>query len=282
MLKRFVFVLTTFALLAGTAFGAELLSTPDGTPKALAAGDRVKGPAEVKTNGGRVLKVSPGSELEVQAPEGDVELFLVTKGSVRGTIDQKTQVAIPTGWLMVKEGESADFYVETLSAKRGFVKVDGGQGLLVYKTLHVYLSEGNGTEIEEKPSGAIQFRTHQTNTSKVHMIARITDDLEIELEVPKATTGSLSQEQKGKKTRLISDPISWKSGQVTLQTRFEGEKTHSGSLGPGTYAVIDNATGVLELAFDAVDFQIIKRATSLTSELTSLAVSNFFGYEESK
>jgi len=284
MLKSFISVTLAILLVAGSTFAADLVTTPDGQPRALAAGEVVKGPATVRTAAGGELIVSPESALQVQAPEGDLELFLVTEGSVRGNIGQKTQVAIPTGWLTVKSEERVLFYAETLkgATKRGFVKVDSGRGLLIFKKLHVHLSQGNGVEIEEKPNGAIRFTTHQTNASKVHMILRVTDELEIDLKVPKASTGTLSQEQKGRKTRLVSDPISWKSGQVALETFLEGASTNTGSLGPGTYAVIDNATGVLELAFDVVDFQIIKRATSLTSELSSLAVSNFFGFEAPK
>jgi len=113
----------------------------------------------------------------------------------------------------------------------------------------------------------------------VKAIHRVNDSLEIEVTVPKATSGMAKAEQNGQKTRLLSDPISYKGGTISLLTRLDGEKKHTGSLGPGTFAVIDNTTGVLELAFDEVDFQIVKRATSLTSELSSLAVSNFFGDE---
>ena len=67
---------------------------------------------------------------------------------------------------------------------------------------------------------------------------------------------------------------------ILRKTKLDGETKQTGTLGPGTFAVIDNSTGVIEFAFFEVDFQIIERATSLTSEFSTLAASNFFGFEE--
>ena len=123
-----------------------------------------------------------------------------------------------------------------------------------------------------------QGETFVNNASMVKVRTNITEDLHVDLIVPKATSGAI--EKGPEKTKLSSAAGSWKSGQVSLITVLEGSQKDSGSLGPGTFAVIDNVTGALVPQFEAVDFQIIKRATSLTSELSSLAVSNFFGYEE--
>lgn len=282
MLKRFVVVFTVFALFATLTFAAEVM-TPDGAKAPAAPGQNVEGPATLVTGVKDQILLSEGAAVQVQPPDGDVELFLVKRGSVRGVISHKTQVAIPTGWIIVEPGKWARFYAETMGPRRGFVKVDEGQALVVFEaeigSVYVHLTAGNGIELERTRSGALRFSTHQTNVSSVRAIHRVSDALEIEVIVPKATSGMAKPEQQGKKTRILSDPISYKSGTIALETRFEGEKKHTGSLGPGTFAVIDNSTGVLELAFDEVDFQIVKRATSLTSELSSLAVSNFFGEE---
>ena len=277
MLKRFVVVLSVFALFASLTFAAEVI-TPDGAKAPAAPGQRVEGPATVKTAAGDQIKLDEGAAVQIQPPDGEIELILVTRGSVRGVIGPKTQVAVPTGWLMSPKGYTR-FYAETMGPKRAFIKVDEGQGFLVFGKFTFQLMAGNGIEIEQTRSGALRFTTHQTNASEIRVIYAVNDELEIDLTVPKATTGMFKSEKNGQKTRIVSDAISWKSGTIDLETRLNKEPMHKGSLGPGTFAVIDNSTGVLELAFDEVDFQIIQRATSLTSELSSLAVSNFFGYE---
>lgn len=278
MLKRFVVVFMVFALFASLTLAAEVI-TPDGTKTPATPGQRVTGPATVKTASGDQIFLSEGAAVEILPPDGDVELILVKRGAVRGVIGGKTQIAVPTGWLIVKPGTFARFYAETMGPKRAFVKVDEGQALLAYDNFNIHLQQGNGIELEQTKSGAVRFSTHQTNASAVRIIDRVSVDLEIDLTVPKATSGMFKPEKQGQKTRITSDAISYKSGTIALETRFEGEAKHKGSLGPGTFAVIDNSTGVLELAFDEVDFQIVKRATSLTSELSALAVSNFFGDE---
>ena len=251
MLKRFITVLTVFALFGGLTFAAEV-SLSGGPKVATQVGQRIEGPATVTTASGDQLIVAEGGAIQVLKPEGDVELFLVKRGVVRGTIGGKG---------------------------KGFVKVDEGQALFVVDNIFMHLVQGNGVGIERTPNGSVRFATHQTNAAPLRMINRVTDELEIDLLVPKATSGAWTLVQNGRKTRISSSATSWKSGLITLETRMDGEAMHKGSLGPGTFAVIDNSTGILELAFDEVEFQIIERAASLTSELSSLAVSNFFGDE---
>ena len=278
MLKRFITVLTVFALFGGLTFAAEV-SLSGGPKVATQVGQRIEGPATVTTASGDQLIVAEGGAIQVLKPEGDVELFLVKRGVVRGTIGGKTQVAGPNAWLMARPGEYARFYLEANGKGKGFVKVDEGQALFVVDNIFMHLVQGNGVGIERTPNGSVRFATHQTNAAPLRMINRVTDELEIDLLVPKATSGAWTLVQNGRKTRISSSATSWKSGLITLETRMDGEAMHKGSLGPGTFAVIDNSTGILELAFDEVEFQIIERAASLTSELSSLAVSNFFGDE---
>ncbi|MEN8149036.1 MAG: hypothetical protein ABFS86_04390 [Planctomycetota bacterium] len=282
MLKRFVVVLAVFALFGSLTFAAEVLRA-DGSKEPAPAGKRIQGPATVRTASGGRITIDEGGAVEILPPDGDIELIMVKRGAVRGIIDGKTQVAGPNAWLMVRPGTWARFYAETNGANKGFIKVTEGQALLVYGgNINVHLTAGNGINLAKTKSGGMWFGTHQTNVSDIRMIHRVTDTLEIDLTVPKATSGSFRQELDGQKTRVTSDAISWKSGQISLETRLDGEKKHTGSLGPGTFAVIDNSTGVLEISFSEADFQIVERAASLTSELSALAVSNFFGDEAPK
>ena len=111
----------------------------------------------------------------------------------------------------------------------------------------------------------------------VTVMRLLTRDLNLFLSVPKATSGTVQAVQGGRKTRVMSDPGSWKGGKLGISTQAAGAPAQTGSLGPGTFAVIDNRTGAIEFGFVEVQFQIIERAVSLTSEFTALATSNFFG-----
>jgi len=91
--------------------------------------------------------------------------------------------------------------------------------------------------------------------------------------VPKASLGCVTDEP-GNKTRLCNDINSLKTAKIRLETKF-GSTTNTAAIGPGTCAVIDNATGAIELAFSAVKFEILERAITLTSEFSTLAQSNF-------
>lgn len=285
MSKRVVAVLILLLSFVVVADAAELTkggkvngAAPKQVPMALSAGDKVDGPATITTATGETLLVSADGVLAVKAPEKGVELFFVIKGSVRGEIGPKVQVAVPVGWLQVPEGNKAEFYAETMGKARCFVKANKGDLVVGYDKYQILLREGQGIELwtlADKP-GDLCFTTHANNPGDVALLAKITGSLDVELVVPKATTGCVRQIP-GDKTRIDSDAGSWKGGKIGLRTRLSGAEGQTGTLGPGTFAVINNATGEIEMGFEEVDFQIIERAISLTSEFTALATSNFFG-----
>ncbi|MHC4861789.1 MAG: hypothetical protein ACYTDY_17050 [Planctomycetota bacterium] len=292
MTRRFVLLSTLLLLFSTSAFAAELAQldfggtlnggSPDALPVELEVGDVVEGPALVLTAEGKKIEVSPRGQLEVRPMEGELELFFVRTGFVRGVIGDKTQIAASVGWYAVPTGEEAEFYLETLGARRSIFKTNQGTALVVYRLFSFLLKEGQGIEIwtRSENENDIAFKTDQGNPGDVVGMRLITADLNLFLVIPKATSGSVQAIQGGEKTHLRSDPGSWKGGKVGISTRLAGEPAQTGSIGPGTFAVIDNRTGEIEFGFVEVEFQIIERAISLTSEFTALATSNFFGVSQ--
>lgn len=273
-MKRIAFLSICLTLLAAPAFTADEAKAP-APPK---PGDRIQGPRDVKTKAGDLLKLSKGAVLEVKKPEKDVELFFIRKGTVRGAIGDKTQVAVPYGWIATGKGKRVEFFAEVTPEGRSFVKVNKGTALLASPKMKLLLQAGQGIDLwTQKEKAGPSFSTRANNKGDVVMLMQVTDTLEIELTVPKATSGSIFQVEAGRRTRIESDASSWTGGRIAIRTRLGGAEGQTGTLGPGTFALIDNATGKIEFGFVEVDFQIIKRAINLTSGFTSLATSNFFG-----
>jgi hypothetical protein len=296
MFKRLVYVPLILCLLACVASAAELTMSGEGallngaavseTPVVLAPGDRVQGPATVTTAAGDSISPARNSVLEVKEPEGETELFFLIQGSARGELGNKASVALPAGWLTGPAEGKAKFYVETIDPSRGFYQINEGKGLVSYGIYHVFLGTRQAVELakKERPT-TLEYYTHQSNPGTVQIIANTRamagkpGALELTLSVPKSTRGVLEQVDGGEWTRVASDASSLQGAKIKITTLVDGSLGQSGSLGPGTFAKINNATGEIEFGFVEIDFAILDRAISLTSEFTTLAVSNFFGLE---
>ena len=288
MFKRFAHFTVTLCLLACVASAAELTMVGEGAllngaaagdvPVAVKEGDRVQGPATVTTAAGDSIKVAKDSVLEVKPLDGETELFFLLKGFARGEIGNKASIALPAGWLTGPAEGKARFYVETIDPNRGFYQINEGQGLVSYGIYHVVLGARQAVELgKRKNSDVLEFHTHQSNPGTVKIIANTRGALELTLSVPKSTTGTLEQVEAGEWTRVSADASSWQGGKIGIATMVDGRPGQAGSLGPGTFARINNATGEIEFGFVEIDFAIVERAISLTTEFAQLAVSNFFG-----
>lgn len=294
MLKRVAFVFLLLGVAGFVASAAELTEAPGGQlnqedpgklPATLKPGDVIHGPATVKTAAGETLLLGNDGILVVQESDNDVELFYLKAGSLRGEIGEKTNVAVPTGWLASPKGQTVKFYARAIDSARGFVEVLDGAGVVVYKgtpgregypVYSFLLTTGQNIEIWSPSAGDVGFMSGQANPGEIVLAAQVTATTEVKLWIPKATAGELIQEDSGQKTLVRSEAGSWKGGQIRGEIRVSGELKDNAILGPGTFVRIDNPTGKI-LSFSEVKFDIIKRAISLTSEFTSVATSNFFG-----
>lgn len=267
-------------------------AAPGAVPAQLQVGDRVTGPAVVRSAAGDTLTVPSGTVIELVVPgnlpeleEGapPMEHFLLVRGALLGEISYATTVILPNGcYFTGPKDEKASVYVETIDATHGFFRVNEGRALVSYRDVFTaILMERQGIELFQVEKGPMDlgFRTHQSNSGSVQLFIR-PGRVEIETSLPKATSGLVTQEQGGTFTRVESDASSWQGGKIGITTRASGEMDsalQTGQLGPSTYALINNETGEIQFGFIEVDFEIVERAISLTSEFSVLAVSNFFG-----
>jgi hypothetical protein len=290
MFKRLAFIPLILCLLCAASLAAELTvagegallngSVPENLPVVLVEGNRLQGPATVTTAAGDTIKLAKDSLLEVKAPDGETELFFLLRGFARGEISNKTSIALPAGWITGPVDDKAAYYIETIDPNRGFYQINEGKGLVSYGIYHVFLSARQAVELgKQEDPDALEFYTHQSNPGTVQIVADTRGKLELTLSVPKSTRGLLEQVEADAWTKISSDASSWQGGKIALATVVDDAPGQSGSLGPGTFARINNGTGEIEFGFVEIDFAIIDRAISLTSEFGLLAVSNFFGLE---
>lgn len=296
MLQRVAGILSVLALLAFGAVAADLvegegvkLNGADVTefPVTLNPGDVLTGPGVVRTVGAGTLYLTEDAELRVETPrEEGWEAFYLLGGAVRGEIGARVEVGSPGGWFVVPAENAdarAEFYMRAMDGARGYFQVRSGSGLVAYEPragqfprYSVLLTEGLGVELWSEGSGDLGFFTEQNNPLDLMLTAHVTEATDVNLWVPKATGGTLRQDQGGLYTNLQSEAGSWKGGQIQGEVKVQGDVRSNIVLGPGANAVIDNITGLI-VSFAEVDFEIIERAISLTSEFQALATSNFFG-----
>jgi hypothetical protein len=291
MFKRVAVILAIRSISAQVSTAADLTEAPGGKlnekdpgslPVTLQIGDLISGPATVKTAAGDTLVLSADGVLEVQEPEDDVEFFFLKQGGLRGEIGDKTRIAIPTGWIGVGTGKTAEIYARTTDAVRGYVQVRRGIALLQYRPIPggfpeyaFLLTDGQGVEVWSPSPGNAAFMTDQDNPSAVQLSAQVTRGTDVTLWIPKASAGGMIQEDGGARTLVYSEGGSWKGEDIRGEIRVSGALTDNAVLGPGVLVRINNSTGRVE--GKGVDFDIIPRDISLTSEFTSVATSNFFG-----
>lgn len=288
-------VLVCAILLIGTAGAeaAELVKAGNGctvngqpagsTPVMLAPGNSVKGPGTVKTASGKLLLLGAESTIVVDPAEGGVEVFSVTGGWVQGEVDDKTNLALSVGKLLVPEAGACEFYVENLGPSRSLYRINKGNATVLFGQFRAEVGAGNALELKGTPTAKdlIDFSTLPGNRGDVMIVADISATLNVDVVVPRATMGRVEPWDKNTKTRISSDPGSWQRGSIQIQTHPVGRAEQTGVLGPGTFAIVDNLTGeFVEFGFKEIAPAVIERAISLTSEFALLAVSNFFGLDD--
>jgi len=281
--------LAAAATLSEVGDGALLNDKPAGeVPIDLNAGDRITGPATITPASGGSIILAPGAILRVEAiPEDGSEPFSLLAGAARGVLVGDAELGASTGWLGAVGESECQFFVERVSNERAFFQAYKGEAVLSYQlsaSRHytVDLRDGNGIEfsipiVDGKPvMGDLCFATNQDNPTPVVLNAQITSELLVTMTIPQATSGCLVQEDGGTVTRINNDLESLKTGVIQIQTELTGEVAKKGSITAGAYVLVINATGDIEPGLVEIDFEIIERAISLTSEFSTLAVSNFF------
>jgi hypothetical protein len=207
-------------------------------------------------------------------------VFLL-RGSATGMVGPKTLIGVAAGWAGAPEGKKSKVLAEAVPGHEvvsGLFRAVEGSAYVSYRQYRVTLPPAHSVTLDISLSapGNLQFRTGQQNAGEVRISKAVREGQpdEIVLMVPKATAGFFQDEPQNK-TRICDDINSLKTAKIGITTRFQARGENNAAIGPGTCAIVDNATGAIQLLFTAVSFEILERAISLTTEFSTLAQSNF-------
>jgi len=246
---------------------------------------------QVVIKDGQPLTLEAGDVIETLDAEDGVEdgidYLFVKSGTVYGTVSGKTSFGGTAGWASAPGQDEADegaaaplskIFLEVPVNRPGseatFRSIDGGTWIR-YHDYRVWVPAQHSVTLAVDPArpARMAFRTSQQNAGDVRVI-KFVGGGDIHANVPKATVGRIAPEGRTK-TRIDNDIASLKTGAIRLKTKYPGRDDQTAAIGPGTFAIIDNATGDIAVSFSAVEFVILERAIGLTQEFSTLAQSNF-------
>jgi len=219
-----------------------------------------------------------GSSAREEEVNADGAAVFMLKGSATGTLSDRTLVGVAAGWVNAPQKSKTKVTVDATPGRENtgasFRAVEGA-ATIRYRSYRMYLMPAHSVTLDIDPAapGNLAFRTGQQNAGDVEIHRTVAAGSDIVASVPKASLGAFTDEP-GNKTKVYDDINSLKTAKIKLESRF-AKGTNSASIGPGTSALIDNATGAIEVLFTAVKFEILERAISLTTEFATLAQSNF-------
>ena len=260
--------------------GKQVVVEP-GSPLRLAEGDVLETAGSrvvFESESGDRITIEEGSRVRADGVSDGIDHLFVESGAAYGTVSDRTSLGATAGWASAPEGSTGRIFLEVPADRPGaeasFRAVDGGAWVR-YHGYRAWLPEQHSLTLAVDPArpDLLAYRTSQQNAGDVQIIKTIGGGEMIAF-VPKATVGRIRPEA-GNKTRIENDITSLKTGKIRLETRFPGKPPQRAALGPGTYALIDNSTGTIEVSFTAVEFVILERAFSLTNEFATLSQSNF-------
>ena len=255
-----------------------------GETLAVKAGDEIStGKSSVvwKSDTGDNVNLDVGTVAREEATTPDSAAIFVSQGSATGMLSDKTLIGASAGWAGAPAGEKSKILVEAApgrEAGEALFRAVEGTGSVTYRQYRVVLPAQHSVTLDVDPSapGSLWFRTGQQNAGdvEVYKTVREGETDEIVLWVPKATSGAFTDEPNDK-TKIANDPNSLKTAKIRIQTRYQAKGENNAAIGPSTSAVVDNATGTIQLSFTPVRFEILERAINLTTEFSTLAQSNF-------
>ncbi len=257
-----------------------VVTVEPGKPIELAEGDTVScGDAIVEwvsASGDRVT-LDKGSTFHAEGVANGVDHLFVDSGAAYGDLSGKTAIGSSSGWMSAPAGQKVKALLQVPTERAGgeaTFRAISGSAYIRYHDYTTMLPEQHTVTMAVDPSSpaTLAFRTSQQNAGDIEVRRKVGGG-ELIAFVPKATIGRLAPTADGK-TRIENDITSLKTGKIRIETRFGGTPQRA-ALGPGTYAFVDNETGSIEVSFTAVEFVILDRAISLTSEFATLSQSNF-------
>ena len=241
--------------------------------------DALQATVTIRSEAGDELSLEPGSGLTFQGVDNDIELLFLRWGAATGFVSPRTSLGVAAAWVEVPEGGAKTrVFVEaprSAAATQGHFRAVDGDVWLRYRSYSAFLPRAHSVTLDVDPSrpGSLCFVTSQQNQGEVRVQRRVQGG-DIIVSVPRASQGCF-EDAEGNKTRICNDIRSLKTAKMAIATVFAGRPPYDATIGPGTCALVDNATGAIQVVFAAVEFEILERAISLTTEFSTLAQSNF-------
>lgn len=227
-------------------------------PVELKKGDTVEtgaATATFKSNAGDVVTIDRDTTAKSEGTEDGVEYLFVVSGVATGDLSDKTSIGVSVSWASAAKGTRTEVRVEAPSDRPGvegrFRAIKGAGAWLRNADISTWLPEGNSVTLwrDRSKKGGMCFRSSQQNTARVEITKRVAGG-DINISVPRATSGCV-EDVANNKTKISNEITSNKQDKIKIETEFGSKST--AEVGPGTYALIDNQTGGIEIIDDTSD-----------------------------
>lgn len=260
------FALCVFAL-AGEALAGQIVEangavTLNGQPVKLPAsikkGDVIvtaaNATAVFRSDAGDKISLESGTTAVGEGTENGVEYLFVKTGAATGDISDKTTFGVATSWATAPKGVRTTVRAEAPAGKgatEGRFRTVKGDTWLMNGPYAVLLPQDHTVTLwrDSGKSTAMCFRSGQQNASRVQMHKQVSGGV-IRIDVPRATNGCV-EDMSNNRTKISNEITSNKQEKIEISTQFGAAS--NAAIGPGTYALIDNQTGGIEVVQETVD-----------------------------
>lgn len=214
--------------------------------------------ATFKSDAGDVITLDRGTTAKGEGTVGGIEYIFIVSGSAIGNLSEKTTLGVATSWATAPQGARTEVRVEAPAERAGtegrYRTLSGGTWLRS-DPYSVWLPPEHSVTLwkDAGKKGSLCFRTSQQNQGTVDVSKEVSAGNFIRITVPRAASGCV-EDWAGNKTKVSNEITSNKQEKIHVETTF-GSKSEA-NLGPGTYALIDNQTGGIEVIDDTIDDSI--------------------------
>ena len=210
--------------------------------------------ATFKSDAGDLITLDRATKAKSEGSVEGVEYLFIASGSAQADLSNKTSLGVATSWATAAKDMRTEVRVEApadrASTEGRFRTIKGGTWLR-NEPYAVWLPEAQSVTLwsDAKKPGGMCFRTSQQNTGRVEVTKQVGAGA-IHASVPRATNGCV-ESLANNKTKVSNEITSNKQEKIQVWTEF-GSKAKA-DVGPGTYAVIDNQTGGIEVIEEFID-----------------------------
>lgn len=224
----------------------------------------------IRSDAGDRITLDPRTVARGEGTEDGIEYIFVLSGVATADLSVKTTVGVSASWATCPLGMTCSVRVEAPPDRPGIegrMRTTKGAAWLRNGAYSMWVPEAHSVTLwlDRSKREALCFRTSQQNQDKV-MLTKLVSGGPINMDVPRATSGCV-EELSGNRTKVSNDITSNKQDKIHIETEFGSRST--ANVPPGTYAIIDNQTGAIELvdeSFEDLDDAPIPTPPSPPSE----------------